>query len=176
MENPLYTYKSIVKLRMTRHYMPMLMICTAFMDGDSLWRKESGQASFGAIVARIVRLIRNETALLIGKSTDSALLPEAGHSGSMDDPPKLIAEIENAVTAFGEAVESADCKALDIVGTMQLVEETSSQLGKLIDLAQRRSGLQFRFAENGFDERSFRRLVKEESTDPLIGSARSSRV
>jgi hypothetical protein len=151
--------------RMYDQYLPKLRQCIGAIDTLQLWERAGNQAnSIGGIILHICEQIRRNTTryqepgTVFAKGTED-YFPDAGLSRE-----DLLREVEDAFSSWRRVMERllADTSpTVDMHSMYHLVEHTSYHLGQVVDRVQTKTGIQFKFVQNGMNERNLRALIEQ---------------
>jgi hypothetical protein len=151
--------------RMCDQYLPKLRQCIGALDTRQLWEREENQVnSIGGIILHVCEQIRRNTircqqpgTVFVSGTED--YFPDAGLSCE-----ELLREVEGTFAAWRRVMESllvGPSPTVDMYSTYHLVEHTSYHLGQVVDRVQTKTGIAFKFVQNGLNEQNLRALVEQ---------------
>ncbi|HEY8528104.1 MAG TPA: DinB family protein [Paenibacillaceae bacterium] len=156
---------TIVKLRMTGHYLPKLLACLEAADDRVLWEPHGHPNTIGGIVFHILEHVRRFTERLVHPGAAFGSGIEEFFPNRRIPADELIAEIGKTFRDFQEAISRTPLEKTDWHSLLHLMEHTGYHLGQIVDRTRRLTGREFRFCQRGIDEKALRRLVEEELAD-----------
>ncbi|WP_040675410.1 hypothetical protein [Paenibacillus terrigena] len=157
-------FKTISKHRMVHHYLPKLEISLRALNQDMIWQKELQlMNSIGGIVLHITEhVMRNTTRLLQPDAVFTKGIENSFPDLNMTQD-QLIHHLTEVFTAFEKAINTVDIN--DMYSIYHLVEHTGYHLGQIVDRAQRMTGVQFQFVQNGIHESALKQGIEREYND-----------
>jgi hypothetical protein len=161
---PLLLFISISKHRMISHYLPKLKISLESLSNDQIWLKESEDLnSVGGIMLHVIEHIKWNTERLKNREVNFNKGIEDFFPESMVKKPHLNAELDIVFEELENALSIAKPEQIDMHSIYHLVEHTGYHLGQIIARAQKMSGKNFYFVQNGINERELKKKIEEES-------------
>ncbi|GAF06111.1 acetyltransferase [Paenibacillus pini JCM 16418] len=154
---------AISKHRMINHYLPKLKICLEQLNHTMIWHKESDDSnSIGGIVSHVIEHVNRNTLRLVNPDV---ILSQGFEDYFPDvdvDKVILLDKLEITFSRYAEAMDLLSADQLHMYNMYHVVEHTGYHLGQIIDRAQRITGIQFQFVQNGINEKQLMKMVEEE--------------
>jgi hypothetical protein len=162
MDDSLKMFMKISKHRMCDHYLPKLVNTLQNINNEELWLQElEGQNSIGGIALHIAEHVKRNT-LYYSECLQFNQGIEECFPNKNCSTKELITLIQDIFTSWKTEVDKHIEKneALDMFRLYHLVEHTSYHLGQIVDRAKRYTGKQFRFCQNGINEKSLKDIIE----------------
>ncbi|MCL6603673.1 MAG: DinB family protein [Paenibacillus sp.] len=156
-------FRTVSMHRMVNHYLPKFLICLESLDNQMIWDcgdYENEMNNIGGITFHIIEQVTRNTLRLSNPDLKFDKGIENYFPNMNEGKDQLISGLNLTFSKFRTTLETVEPDHIDLFNLYHLVEHTSYHLGQIIDRAQRLTGIQYQFVQNGLNEKELRALVE----------------
>ncbi|BBH19341.1 hypothetical protein Back11_06860 [Paenibacillus baekrokdamisoli] len=158
----------ITKHRMTSHYLPKFIRCLESLSNEQIWTCGINEInSIGGIILHVIEHVKRNVSRLLHSEQVFAKGIENHFPIMEQDKQLLIAKLDAAFQELRVGMEASAGEEIEIYNWYHLVEHTGYHLGQIVDRAQRMTGIQYQFVQNGISEKALKILVDDDRVNDI---------
>lgn len=153
---------TIVKRRMTDHYLPKLLACLEALDERLLWDSAGHPNTIGGVTYHLLEHVKRNTERLEKPDVSFARGIESYFPDYRTSVAELMETSQHVFARFQAAISRVRPETVNLPALLHLMEHTGYHLGQIVDRTQRLTGKRFQFVGRGIHERALTALVEKD--------------